>query len=107
MYQRAITERPNDHNPLCTGILNRAEQELAAFFNAVTDLYGPHIADLSANDWLNELLTSEALPASTRDWRQITLNVSTRLAARVSALSLSRDSTRPHTDDVQEYSHSW
>jgi len=45
-------------------------------------------------DWLHELNESEGLPASTRQWRLITTKVSTRLASRVDALSLSTELRR-------------
>ena len=60
-----------------------AERELSAFFNAVTQLFGPELAELSAEDWLHELLEIDALPTSAHEWRLITAKVSTRLASRV------------------------
>ena len=44
-----------------------AEHELAAFFGAVTELFGSEQAGLSAENWLEEFLASETLPAATRD----------------------------------------
>ena len=66
-----------------------AERELTAFFKAVTKLFGPEQAGLSAEDWLKELTEIDSLPASTREWRLITARASTRLARRVRASSLS------------------
>jgi hypothetical protein len=66
-----------------------AEQELSAFFNAIRQLFGSEEAELSAEDWLNELNQIDALPTSTREWRVITAKASTRLASRASASSLS------------------
>jgi alkylhydroperoxidase/carboxymuconolactone decarboxylase family protein YurZ len=66
-----------------------AEQELAAFFLAVKQLFGRKQAELSAKDWLDALAENDGLPASTRDWRSITVKASTRLATRVNASSLS------------------
>jgi alkylhydroperoxidase/carboxymuconolactone decarboxylase family protein YurZ len=60
-----------------------AERELSAFFNAVTELYGPEQAEASANDWLRELMTSNDLPASAREWRTLTIAAAARLASRV------------------------
>ena len=70
-----------------------AEREFSAFFRAVTKLFGSEQAEISAEDWLQELIEIDALPASTRDWRLITAKVSTRLASRVNASSLSTEFT--------------
>ena len=86
MNQLAINQLPKDHTPDCAAVATTAEQELTAFFRAVMNLFGPELAELSADDWLNELMTTEALPSSIREWRAITLKASTRLAARVNAL---------------------
>src|SRR5215472_4316362 len=67
----------------CAGFVPLAEQELAAFFNAVTELFGSELAQLSAEDWLQELIAIDALPASAREWRLITARASTRLASRL------------------------
>jgi hypothetical protein len=68
-----------------------AERELSAFFNAVTQLFGSEQAELSAKDWLQELMVAEGLPASTREWRLLTAKASTRLASRLSVSSLSTE----------------
>jgi hypothetical protein len=68
--------------------MTMAERELSAFFNTVTQLFGSEQAELSAEDWLQELIEIDGLPASTREWRLITAKVSYRLASRVSASSL-------------------
>jgi alkylhydroperoxidase/carboxymuconolactone decarboxylase family protein YurZ len=88
MNQLAINQPPKDHTPGCADVMTTAEQELTAFFRAVMNLFGSELAELSANDWLNELVTTKALPSSTREWRGITLKASTRLAARVNASSI-------------------
>ena len=64
-----------------------AERELSAFFNAITQLFGPEQAELSAEEWLQELIEIDGLPASAREWRLITRRFPTRLASRVSASS--------------------
>jgi hypothetical protein len=85
-----IQERPpKDANLDCADFMTMAEQELASFFSAVTELFGSEQAEHSADDWLHELETVDGLPASTREWRLITAKVSTRLANRVNASSLS------------------
>jgi hypothetical protein len=80
-------------NPNCADLMTMAERELSAFFNAVTQSFGSEQAELSAEDWLHELIEIGSLPASTRAWRSITVKVSTRLASRVSASSLSSEIT--------------
>jgi len=73
----------------CTDFITMGERELSAFFNTVKQLFGSEQAELSAEDWLRELIEIDALPASAREWRVITAKASTRLAGRVSASSLS------------------
>jgi len=65
-----------------------AERELSAFFNAVTLSFGSEQAELSAENWLQELIEIDGLPTSAREWRSITTKVSTRLARRVNASSV-------------------
>jgi len=80
-------------NPRSVGPVKAAEQELAAFFNAVKQLFGREQAELSAKDWLDELARIDGLSSSTRDWRLITVKASARLATRVNASSLSTEFT--------------
>ncbi len=82
MNQLERSESRHHHNTNCTELLSLAEQELAAFFAAVTDLFGSAQAELSAEDWLDELQATDTLPASIREWRQITINALARLAGR-------------------------
>ncbi len=67
--------------------MTMGERELSAFFKAITELFGSEQAELSAEDWLHELIEIDGLPASTREWRLITTKVLARLAGRVSASS--------------------
>ena len=60
-----------------------AEREFSAFFNAVTELYGPKQAEASAEDWLRELMASNGLPTSTREWRTLTIAAAAQLASRL------------------------
>jgi hypothetical protein len=61
-----------------------AECELSAFVRAVTELYGPEQARLSAKDWLDESDLMDSPPRSeSRDWRSVTIAASARLADRV------------------------
>jgi alkylhydroperoxidase/carboxymuconolactone decarboxylase family protein YurZ len=86
----------NNFNPPCPDLMTMAERELSAFFNAITQLFGSEQAEISAEDWLQELIEIDGLPASTREWRLITAKVATRLARRVRASSLSSSlSTEP------------
>ena len=75
----------------CAHLMTLAERELSAFFNAVTRLFGSEQAELSAEEWLRELIEIGGLPTSAREWRLITAKVSTRLASRVSATSQSTE----------------
>jgi hypothetical protein len=80
----------------CPDLMTMAERELSAFFTAITQMFGSEQAELSAEDWLRELIEIDGLPASAREWRLLTAKVSTRLASRVSASSLlSSELTQP------------
>jgi len=80
-------------NPRCADLITMAERELSAFFNAITQSFGSEQAELSAEDWLHELIEIDGLPTSAHEWRLITAKVSTRLASRVNASSLSTEFT--------------
>jgi hypothetical protein len=73
--------------------MTMAEREFSAFFNAITQLFGSEQAELSAEDWLHELIEIEGLPTSAREWRLITAKASTRLPSGVNASSLSTEFT--------------
>ena len=73
--------------------IKAAERELAAFFNAVIQLFGREQAELTAKDWLDELARIGRLSSSARDWRSVTVKASARLATRVNASSLSTEFT--------------
>ena len=83
--------RSENFNHPCSNQLTMANRELSAFLNSVTQLFGSEQAKLSAEDWLQELRQIEGLPASAHEWRLITTKVSTRLASRVRASSLSTE----------------
>jgi hypothetical protein len=51
----------NSDHP-CPDLTMMAELELSAFFNAVTQLFGSDQAELSAQDWLQELIVVDGLP---------------------------------------------
>ena len=83
----------NNSNHPCPDLTMMAEREFSAYYNAVTQIYGSEQAELSAEDWLQELIEIDGLPTSAREWRLITAKVSTRLASRVNASSLSTEFT--------------
>jgi hypothetical protein len=70
-------------NLRCAEVMTMAERELSAFFNTVIQLFGAEQAELSAEDWLQELIEIDDLPASTREWRLLSAKASARLASRV------------------------
>jgi len=82
----------------CADFATLAERELAAFFHAVTELFGSEQAKMSAEDWLQELIEIDALPASPREWTLITARVSSRLARRLSSAS---QLTEPYLTEPQ------
>jgi hypothetical protein len=84
-------EPPKNSNPPCPDLTTMAERELSALFNAISQMFGSEQAQLSAEDWMHELIEIDGLPASTREWRLITTKVLTRLARRLSASSLSAE----------------
>ena len=68
----------------CREQILMAERELSAFVSAVTELFGPEQAKLSAHDWLEESELTDSPPRSTsRDWRAVTITASARLANRL------------------------
>ena len=56
-----------------------AERELAAFFAAVTGLFGSEQATLAATCWLERLEKMKDLPASLHEWRSLTIEVAVEL----------------------------
>jgi len=80
-------------NATCEDALHLAESELTAFIGAVTQLFGPAQARLSAEEWLDESDLVDSLPRSTsRDWRAVTVAASARLANRLTAVADHRTS---------------
>jgi hypothetical protein len=68
-------------NSTCEDQVNMAERELSAFMLAVTELFGPEQARLSAEDWLDESEQMDSPQrATSRDWRAVTVAASARLA---------------------------
>jgi hypothetical protein len=75
-------------NSTYTDQMHRKESQLAAFIEAVTESFGPDVAKLSAEDWLDESELMDSPPRSTsRDWRAVTVATSARLASRLTVAS--------------------
>ena len=89
MNQLTMNKRRNNYDPGYAGVMAMAERELAALFSAVTELFGPELAEISVEEWLEGLAATNSLPSSAREWRRITLDICKRLAPRFSALSAS------------------
>lgn len=65
-------------------LTHMAESELAAFTGAVYELFGHEEARVSADEWIEELLSADRpIGAGIADWRHITIMASIRLASRV------------------------
>ena len=89
----AMNESETFSVPGCAGQTYAAEHELSAFMGAVTALFGPEQARVSAEDWLEESGLMAARPQSTiRDWRPVTIAASARLANRIDAAEHRRQS---------------
>jgi len=72
-----------------------AEHELSSFIAAVTQSYGPELARLSADDWLDESELIDSPPRSApRNWRAVTIAASARLAHRITFSGPSGDARR-------------
>jgi hypothetical protein len=86
-------------NSTYTDEMHVAERELSAFIGAVTQLFGPEQAKLSAEDWLEESEVTDSPPRSTsRDWRAVTVAASARLAGRLTVELHRRTSLVTSTD---------
>ena len=82
-------------NSTCADQMHIAEHELSAFIRAVTQLFGPEEAKLSAEDWLDESELADSPPLSTsRDWRVVTIAASARLASRLAVAQHRRSDRR-------------
>lgn len=89
MNQATRNRQPK--GPDCADSMSMAERELTAFFRAVTKLFGSEVAELSAKVWLRELEATDHVPASTREWRRVTVKAAAWLANRMNALSPSTE----------------
>jgi hypothetical protein len=79
----AVLIMENDNSTYAC-LVSGAERELGAFITAVTELYGPEHAQISAEDWLEILESNDGVPDLTaRDLRLTTITAAARLANRV------------------------
>ena len=79
-----MNERESFSSSVYEEQIHQAERELSAFIAAVTELYGPDAAGLSAKDWVDESDLMDSPPWSEiRNWRAVTVAASARLAGRV------------------------
>jgi len=76
--------RPHDHGG--AGVVSIVQRR---------QLYGPEQAELSAEDWLHELIEIDGLPASAREWRLITAKVRVFVTATTGFIGFR---SRPRTD---------
>lgn len=90
MDELVLSKPLTNHDPICGDLTTMAERELSAFFTAVTELFGSEQAETSAEDWLRELMASDDLPASPRQWRTLTITAAAQLAGRVDASTYQR-----------------
>ena len=94
MNQISYDEPLQYGSSVCAEPMMKAERELSAFFSAVAELFGPEQAALAATDWLQQLEVVTDLPASSRDWRLMSIEASVRLANRVTTKVVRREDER-------------
>lgn len=81
-----MNERESFSDSIYDEQMHLAERELSSFLAAVTELYGPGQARLSAEVWLEESELMDSPPRSeARNWRAVTIAASARLASGVTA----------------------
>lgn len=85
----------NNRDSVCEEQIHLAERELSSFLTAVTVLYGPERARLSAEGWLEESeLMDSPHRSEARDWRAVTIAASARLANQVNYRAAWADAPR-------------
>jgi hypothetical protein len=78
-----MDSQKHSYNSNCAAATEIAERELSAFIRAVTELFGPEEAKLSAGDWLGEAELMDSPPQSTsQKCRAVTIAASAMLANR-------------------------
>lgn len=83
MNEMVLSDALENYEPGYGDVTKMAERELGAFFSAVKNSFGAKQAELAAEDWLQELEATSALPDAIREWRLITINAARRLATRL------------------------
>lgn len=79
-----VNERTENDNSACNDLMTTAKRELVVFKSAVTQLFGPEQARLSAEDWLDELVSVDIRPGSaSRELQLITVAALARLVVRL------------------------
>jgi hypothetical protein len=77
-----------------TELQTAAQRELAAFYTAVSGMYGSEEAKQAALDWIEELERADRPSGGlTPDWRQMTVAAAGGLASRVVGQSAARRRT--------------
>ena len=67
-------------------LLLSAECEVASFYRAIRERYGPEQAGLAFQDWLSEVEVIDwPSEGQVPDWRQCTIGAVAKLAARLAA----------------------
>lgn len=88
MHQASGSELTDNQRSRCADLMSTAEREFAAFFSAVTELFGSEQAGFSVEDWLDELVSMDAVHGlRSCDCRQVTVAASIRLASRLDVAS--------------------
>ncbi len=72
----------------CMEVNGLAERELNAFYHAVRKRFGKAEAERSAREWIGELASRAGMPRTMREWREITVEVTKRLAIRSDAIAV-------------------
>ena len=74
---------PQIGNRFEANLLNLAEKELAAFAQAVCEMFGPEHVGQSFQDWIEELeLLDWPQDKHAPNWRHVTVVAASRLASR-------------------------
>ena len=88
----SMNENESLSDSTCEEQMHLAERELSSFIAAVTKLYGPEQARLSAADWLEESeLMDSPSRSEARNWRAVTIAASARLAKRATTRTSSEE----------------
>jgi hypothetical protein len=84
-FQLLVTNmRFNDDNSACYTPMTMAELEFVTFTHSVAAMFGNTQARLAAEDWLNEVASSDSVPEPmSYEWRLITVAALARLAIRL------------------------